>query len=55
MKKIKAWIEIATDVRIYSTPTLWHKKPLKREIENAKEFGYEIYKCELTYDNKKPL
>jgi len=53
MKKIKAYIEIDNRKAKYkSEPTLWYKKPSKIEVENAREFFYEIYECEIIIGKK---
>lgn len=55
MKKIKCYVEICQCTQEGCTPTIWNTKPLKREIKNAKEFGYKIYPCEIIYNEKKEL
>ncbi len=50
VKRIKCWIEIPDKHDgLISTPTLWLKKPPKIEIDNMREFGYEIYKAIIIY------
>lgn len=55
MTKIKAYIEIFKSGKSKFQPTMIMKKPFKREIKCAKDFGYETYECTITYNNKKPL
>ena len=50
-KKIKAYIEIYTKSKDWY-PTIMMKKPLKREIKNSREFGYEIYDCIINIGKK---
>lgn len=49
---IFCWIEIDTNKKYKSSPTIWMKKPSKRETKNAKEFGYEIYPAVVSYNKR---
>lgn len=53
--KLKAYISIHKLKKNNKYPTITTAKPTKKEIVNDKDFGYETYECEITYNEKKPL
>ena len=44
-KKIKCYVEMFG--KGGDCPTVMFHKPLKRELESAKEFGYEVWEAEI--------
>ena len=46
MKKKKAYIELNSKLP-HDNPTLMWKRPTQKELENAKEFHYKVYECEV--------
>lgn len=44
-EKIDGWILVGGGF----VPSFYLKKPSGREIANFKEFGFELYPCEITY------